>query len=162
MTQFLQKYGLSADVPALEALIESVKAEVPTLKTREALLSCFSLMDLTTLKTDDTEASVAALVNKVNDYARKYPDYPLPASVCVFSNFASVVAETRNNPALHATVVSACFPSSQSFLDVKLLEVRKAVENGADEVDIVLNLCKFLSGDYAGAFDEIKAVKATI
>lgn len=162
ITNFLQKYGMTADVAALEAQIEAIRAEIPTLKTREVLLQCFSLMDLTTLKTDDTEASVAALVERVNAYAEEYPEYPLPASVCVYSNFASVVASTRKNPALHATVVSACFPTSQSFLEVKTLEVRKAVEHGADEVDIVLNLCKFLAGDYDGAAEEIKAVKSTI
>ena len=112
------------------------------------------MMDLTTLKTDDTPASVEKLVGKVNSFNETYPDWPLPASVCVYSNFASVVDAARKKD-FNITVVSACFPSSQSFLEVKLKECEMAVEQGADEVDIVLALNKFLAGDFEAAAEEI-------
>ena len=119
------------------------------------------MMDLTTLKTDDTPASVTKLVNKVNSFSETYPEWPLPASMCVYPNFAAVVKEARKCD-VNITVVSACFPSSQSFLEVKLRECELAVEQGADEVDIVLALNAFLAGDYEAAAEEIRQVRAAI
>jgi deoxyribose-phosphate aldolase len=104
---------------------------------------------------------VLKLVNKVNDFQLTRPDWPLPASICVYSNFASVVKAARLCD-FNITVVSACFPSSQSFLEVKLKECEMAVEQGADEVDIVLALNAFLAGDYETAAEEIRQVRATI
>ena len=119
-------------------------------------------MDLTTLKTNDTCEGVEKLVNKVNAFKKAYPSYPLPASVCVYSNFAKVVSTTRQTPELHTTCVSACFPSSQSFLPVKLLECEMAVKDGADEIDIVLPLSKFLAGKYDAVREELRAVRKTV
>lgn len=119
------------------------------------------MMDLTTLKTDDTPASVTKLAGKVNSFRDSYPDWPLPASVCVYPNFAAVLKDARKCD-FNITVVSACFPSSQSFLEVKLKECELAVEQGADEVDIVLALNAFLAGDYETAAEEIRQVRKCI
>ena len=119
------------------------------------------MMDLTTLKTDDTPASVTKLVNKVNSFNESYPEWPLPASICIYPNFASTVKEARKCD-VNITVVSACFPSSQSFLEVKLRECELAVEQGADEVDIVLALNSFLAGDHETASHEIREVRRCI
>jgi deoxyribose-phosphate aldolase len=119
-------------------------------------------MDLTTLSPKDTPSSVRKLVEKVNSFAADYPTYPLPASVCVYPNFASVVRKTRKNPKLHVTTVAGCFPSSQSFLEVKLREIELAVRDGADEIDIVLALNSFLEGDYETAGKEILASRECI
>jgi deoxyribose-phosphate aldolase len=126
------------------------------------LKKCFSMMDLTTLKSNDTVSSVSKLVDKANRLPVEYPDYPLPASICVYPNFASVVRDRRCSPALHVTTVASCFPSTQSFLEVKVKECELAVRNGADEVDIVLSLSSFLSGDYDAAYNEIVAMKHAI
>lgn len=132
------------------------------IEKNEILKKCFSMMDLTSLKNEDTPDSIGKLVDKVNNFHSVYPDFPLPASICVFSNFAGLVSSRRNNPQVHTTVVSACFPTSQTFAEVKALECRLAVENGADEVDIVLGLNSFLAEDYAACSDEIKLVRSTI
>ena len=100
-------------------------------------------------------------MNKVNAFRQSYPEWPLPASVCVYPNFAATVKEARACD-FNITVVSACFPSSQSFLEVKLRECEIAVEQGADEVDIVLALNAFLAGDYEAAAEEIRQVRAAI
>jgi hypothetical protein len=126
------------------------------------LKKCFALMDLTTLKSNDTVASVSKLVDKVNRLPDEYPDYPLPASVCVYPNFASVVRERRCSPELHVTTVASCFPSAQSFLEVKVQECVLAVRGGADEIDIVLALNAFLAGDYEAAAHEIVEMKKAI
>lgn len=162
MNDYLKIYGYEPDIKQIDAGIDRIAANLDDLMTDQVLKDCFSMMDLTTLKSDDTAASVAKLVNKVNQFSKEYPEWPLPASVCVFSNFAEVVSETRNTPELHTTVVSACFPTSQSFLDVKLKECELAVKAGADEVDIVLALNAFLAGDYERAAGEIRAVRETI
>jgi len=119
-------------------------------------------MDLTTLKSNDTPESVCKLVDKVNRLPAEFPDYPLPASVCVYPNFASVVRERRCSPELHVTTVASCFPSAQSFLEVKVQECVLAVRNGADEVDIVLALNAFLAEDYDAAANEIAQMRKAI
>lgn len=157
----LGKYAYELDAQKIESALQAIESKLDAQMTEENLKFCFSIMDLTTLKTEDTDSSVAALVEKVNKFANDYPNYPLPASICVYSNFAAVVNKYRKQD-IHITVVSACFPSSQSFLDVKLLECEKAVEAGADEVDIVLALNSFLDKNYQAAVDEIKSIRKCI
>lgn len=162
MVDYLKKYDYTPDKDKIGGNLERIAANLESVKSEKVLKDCFSMMDLTTLKTNDTPASVAKLVGKVNDFAEEYPSYPLPASVCVYPNFAEVVKDTRKSDDLHVTVVAACFPSSQSFLAVKVKECELAVENGADEVDIVLALNSFLAGDYEKASEEIRSVREAI
>ena len=159
---YLEKYGYTPDEEEVANRIQSVVSNLDGLSTPEVLKKCFSLMDLTTLKSNDTVASVCKLVDKVNRLPEEYPDYPLPASVCVYPNFAAVVRERRCSPELHVTTVASCFPSAQSFLEVKVQECVLAVRNGADEVDIVLALNAFLAEDYVAAAKEITEMKAAI
>ena len=158
---YLDKYGYAPDGGAIGRAIEMRAANMDNIASDQVYKDCFSMMDLTTLKTDDTPASVVRLVEKVNEFHNTYPEWPFPASVCVFSNFASTVKEARKGD-FNITVVSACFPSSQSFLEVKLKEVEMAVEQGADEVDIVLALNAFLAGDYEAASEEIRQIRKVI
>ena len=154
-------YGYTPDRDAIGRAIEMIAANMENIATEQVYKDCFSMMDLTTLKTDDTPASVTKLVEKVNVFHNTFPEWPYPASVCVFSNFASTVKNVRKGD-FNITVVSACFPSSQSFLEVKLKEVEMAVEQGADEVDIVLALNAFLADDYDAASEEIRQVRRVI
>lgn len=158
---YLSKYGYSPDSESIGRALEVIAANLENVASEQVYKDCFSMMDLTTLKTDDTPASVEKLVGKVNAFQGAYPQWPLPASVCVFSNFASVVRNARKC-GFNITVVSACFPSSQSFLEVKLKECEMAVEQGADEVDIVLALNAFLAGDYEKASEEIRQIRKCI
>lgn len=154
-----EKYAYAPDMDAISARLELIAAGISQIKTRETLLKCFSLMDLTTLHSNDTIQSVQKFVDKVNDLPKSYPDYPSPASICVFPNFAGVVAERRTNPDVHVTTVSGCFPTSQSFLEVKVKECEMAVSAGAEEVDIVLALNSFLDEDFERAKKEITAMR---
>ncbi len=158
---YLDKYAYTPNQEEMGRALEQLASNLETFASENVYKECFSMMDLTTLKTDDTPASVCKLVGKVNAFQKDYPEWPLPASVCVYSNFAAVVAAERKCD-FNITVVSACFPSSQSFLEVKLKECEIAVEQGADEVDIVLALNKFLAGDSEGAAEEIRQVRACI
>ena len=158
---YLTKYGYTPDQESISRALEVLAANLESVASEQVYKDCFSMMDLTTLKTDDTPASVEKLVRKVNAFNETYPEWPLPASVCVYSNFAKTVKDARTKD-FNITVVSACFPSSQSFIEVKLKECEMAVEQGADEVDIVLALNSFLSGDYEKAAEEIRQVRRCI
>lgn len=161
MMDYLTKYGYVPDQEHIGRALEVIAANLESVASEQVYKECFSMMDLTTLKTDDTPVSVEKLVGKVNAFNETYPDWPLPASVCVYSNFASVVNKARRGD-FNITVVSACFPSSQSFLEVKLKECEMAVEQGADEVDIVLALNSFLAGDLEKAAEEIRQIRGCI
>ena len=158
---YSEKYGYTPDRDAIGRAIEMIAANMENIATEQVYKDCFSMMDLTTLKTDDTPASVTKLVEKVNVFHNTFPEWPYPASVCVFSNFASTVKNVRKGD-FNITVVSACFPSSQSFLEVKLKEGEMAGEQGADEVDSVLALNAFLADDYDAASEEIRQVRRVI
>ena len=157
----LTKYGYAPDQDAIARALEVMASNLENVGSEQVYKDCFSMMDLTTLKTDDTPASVEKLVSKVNSFNETYPEWPLPASLCIYPNFAGTVKDARKAD-FNITVVSACFPSSQSFLEVKLKECELAVEQGADEVDIVLALNSFLAGEYDKASEEIRAVRKCI
>ncbi len=162
MCDLLDKYSYVPDAEDIGRRLDLLAANSADLASDAVLKDCFSLMDVTTLHCSDTVDSVTRLVHKVNSLARDYPQYPLPASVCVFPNFASTVAAARESEQLHVTAVAGCFPDSQSFLEVKIRECELAVENGADEIDIVLPLNAFLAQDYETARREIRQIRAAI
>ena len=162
MDTLCKKYGYAPDKEAIDRSLGIIAGNLENVISAEVLRECFAMMDVTTLHTEDTVASVSRLVDKVNALQRDYPQYPLPASICVFPNFAATVAARRADPRVHVTAVSSCFPSAQSFLEVKVRECELAVEGGADEIDIVLALNSFLAGDYETASQEIREMKAAI
>ena len=160
--EYLDKYGYTPDSEAIAESLQELSSGLDGLQTPEVLMQCFAAMDITTLRSNDTPSYVKSFVEKVNGLAEAFPDYPSPASVCVFPNYAGVVSATRRDPSLHVTCVSSCFPSTQSFLEVKVRECELAVRGGADEIDIVLALGKFLDGDYEAAYTEIVTMKNAI
>jgi len=146
----------------MNAFLEASGASLSGFRNPDIFRRCFSLMDLTTLRSQDTADSVRELVSKVNAIPELYPAYPLPASVCVFPNFGRTVRESLSSSAVRVTCVSGCFPSSQSFPEVKARECELAVENGADEIDIVLALNSFLAGDRDSASAEISLMRTAV
>ena len=116
-------------------------------------------VELTTLKTTDSEDSVLKFVEKVNEFDDKYPELGHVATVCVYPNFAKICHDTLENEEVEIACVSACFPSSQSFMEVKVAETAMALHDGATEIDIVMPVGKFLSGDYDGVAMEIQELK---
>ena len=149
MDSLLKKYGYAPDREKMDGDIARIAQNLESVKSEAVLKDCFSVMDLTSLRTNDTPESIGKLVRKVNDFSSAYPSWPLPASVCVYPNFADIVRKTRKSDDLHVTVVAGCFPSSQSFLEVKLRECELAVLG-------------FLSGDYDSASAEISAVRKAV
>ncbi len=128
-------------------------------RTPEVAEFLMSTVDLTTLSTEDSERSVAAFTQKVNEYARQYPERKNVASVCVYSNFAQVVRANLEESDVKVVVCSASFPASQAHLESKIAETALAIADGADEVDIVLNVGYFNDGAYEELCDEIHEIK---
>lgn len=119
----------------------------------------FNTIDLTTLKATDSPESVARFTQNVNDFEERFPSLPNVAAICVYPNFAPVVRTVLEVSDVKVACVSGCFPSSQSYEEVKIAETSLAVANGADEIDIVLNLGYFLDKDYESVCDEISEQK---
>lgn len=140
----------------VQKIIEEHAAENNTPEVQEFLLNT---VDLTTLSITDSERSVAAFTQKVNDYWRNYPDRKNVAGVCVYSNFAQVVRANLEVSDVDVVVCSASFPASQAHLETKIAETALAVADGADEVDIVINMGYFLDEAYEELCDEISEIK---
>ena len=140
----------------VDKLIQSKLDENDNLEVKKLLLNC---IDLTTLKCTDTEESVLKFTEKVNDLTDTYPDIPSVAAICVYPNMAEIVNDTLEADGVNIACVSGGFPSSQTFMEVKVAETAMALHYGADEIDIVMPVGKFLSGDYEGVCDEISEIK---
>lgn len=128
--------------------------------TREVKKFLHSTIDLTTLSGADTEEKVAQLVASVNDFEGT-EDVPSVAAICAYPNFVKTVRSVLTAEGVQVACVSGCFPASQSFIEVKIAETALAIADGADEIDIVLNLGAFLSGDYEEAATEIQEQRST-
>lgn len=119
-------------------------------------------IDLTTLSTEDSPASVTEFTKRVNAFDDEYPQYSHVAAICVYSNFADVVATNLDVTGVNPCVVAGGFPSGQTYPAVKVADAALAVANGAKEVDIVMNYGLFIDGLYEDLCDEIIEVKHTI
>ncbi len=142
---------------ATERLVSEKKAQYDTPEVKHQLLGA---VELTTLKVTDSQESVLRFVEKVNAFADAHPDLPHLATVCVYPNFAKIVAESLEADKVEVACVSGGFPSSQTFLEVKTIETALAVNDGATEIDMVLSVGAFLSGDYETCADEVSEIKA--
>lgn len=134
-------------------------AENDNSQVYQFLLNC---VDLTTLNTDDSESSVAHFVQHVNDFDNQYPQYKNVAAVCVYSNFAQIARAQLEVSDVNIAVCSACFPSSQAHLETKIAETALAVQDGADEVDVVLNVGYFRDEAWEEMCDEIAELKQVL
>ena len=138
-------------------IIDKYVAENNTLEVKKQLFNC---IDLTTLKTEDSEESVLKFTERVNDFENEYPDLKNVAAICVYPNFAKIVSQSLEVESVNVACVSGGFPSSQTFTEVKVAETALALADGATEIDIVIPVGKFLSGDYEGMCDEIEEIKS--
>ena len=150
----------SACSVAVKAAVDKILAEnLKENMNEEVYKFLFNCIDLTTLRSTDSPRSVADFVERVNDFDNEHPEMKNVAAICVYPNFSQVVRTVLEVSDVDIACVAGCFPSSQSFLEVKVAEVALAVEGGADEIDIVLNLGNFLDGDYEEVCDEISELK---
>lgn len=148
-----------SDDQAVAAEVQKIIEKAPGFATPEVYRFLFSSIDLTTLSTTDNVSRVGAFTKRVNDFDNDYPQFGNVAAICVYSNFADVVKNTLDVPGVDVAVVAGCFPSSQTYLEVKIADVSLAVANGADEVDIVFPVGMYLDGNFEDLADEIQEQK---
>lgn len=125
--------------------------------TYKTLLSC---LDLTTLSATDTVEKVQAMTEKVNNFQSQFSDLPNVGAICVYPALVASVRESLMTQGVDIASVAGGFPASQTFIEVKVAETSLAVMDGADEIDVVLGLGDFLSGNYEKVFEDISEIKA--
>ena len=127
--------------------------------TTEVYKRCFNSIDLTSLKETDTEEEIRTMVEKVNDFEENFPDIPNVGAICVFPSMVSTVKATLTEP-IGIAAVSAGFPASQTFIEVKVAETAMCVMEGATEIDVVISVGKMLTGKYDEVFEELTEIKS--
>lgn len=158
----LSKYNTRLNDEEVAKQVESLLETKASGNHKEEVLKfLFHCIDLTTLNTTDSDESVMRFTQKVNRFEETYPDLKNVAAICVYPCFAEIVKDTLEVEEVKIACVSAGFPSSQTFTEVKIAETSLAIMDGADEIDIVLSVGKFLVGDYENVCDEIEELKAT-
>lgn len=148
------------DDKVAQAVKEIIDKHYEENNTKEVWQFLFNTIDLTTLKSTDSPSSVARFTENVNSFEETFPSLPHVAAICVYPNFAEVVRAVLEVSDVKIACVSGNFPSSQGASEVKIAETSLAVSNGADEIDIVLNLGYFFDKDYEALCDEIDEQKA--
>lgn len=159
--QALSLYNTSLNDEAISAKVEQIirdkVAENNTPEVKKFLLGC---VELTSLKTTDSEESILRLTECVNQFDEDYPALPHVATICVYPCYAGIVSQSLEVEGVEVACVSGNFPSSQALLEVKTIETALAIKDGATEIDMVMSVGKFLNGDYESVCDEISEIKA--
>ena len=158
--EVLDKYNVDIDDATVQEEVKRIIAEkVPENDTLEVKKFLMGSVELTSLNTQDSDKSIMAFTEKVNQFDEAYPTLPHVATICVYPCFASVVSNTLEVDGVEIACVSGSFPSSQALIEVKVAETALAVKDGATEIDIVMPVGKFLCGDYEGVCDDITEMK---
>ncbi|MBR5276391.1 MAG: deoxyribose-phosphate aldolase [Bacteroidaceae bacterium] len=156
----LQEYTAATSDEQIATAIKNIAdKKVEKNRNKEVLKTIYGCLDLTTLKCTDNAESVLKLTEKVNEFDDKHPDLGNVAAICVYPNFAGIVSQSLEVESVEVACVSGGFPSSQTFTEVKIAETALALQDGATEIDIVINVGKLLSGDYESMCDEIQELK---
>ena len=157
----LAKYNTNLNDAEVQARVaELIETKAAGNNTEEVKKFLFNCIDLTTLSSSDSDESVMHFTEKVNQFDDEFPDLKNVAAICVYPNFAPIVKDTLEVDGVNIACVSGGFPSSQTFIEVKIAETAMAISQGANEIDIVISVGKFLSGAYEEMCDEIEELKA--
>jgi deoxyribose-phosphate aldolase len=160
--QALKLYDTEVNDDDVKAKVaELIEKKVPENDTMDVMRFLIGSVELTSLKTTDSEESILKLTERVNQLDSEHPDIPHPATICVYPCFASIVSQSLEVDGVEIACVSGSFPSSQALIEVKIAETALAVKDGATEIDIVMPVGKFLSGDYESLCDDINELKET-
>ena len=157
--EHLNEYAPAPSEAQVAEEVAQLKVAAKANENIEVYKFCYSTIDLTTLSCNDSVESVTKFANKTMEFYEAYPNIPNVASICVYPSFVETVGLAVDGSPMRITSVAGGFPASQTFLEVKMLEVAMAVENGADEVDIVLNVGKMLTGEYDEAANEVEVLR---
>ncbi|HUX96070.1 MAG TPA: deoxyribose-phosphate aldolase [Bacteroidales bacterium] len=163
MTKLYQKlFKLCPSESEIKKGLKKASLASATAPDKHLLMDILSMIDQTSLNTTDNKSHILHFTGKVNSFSGRYTNIPNVAAICVFPNFVSVVKEKLTSRNVKIAAAAASFPTSQTFRSVKVTECKLAVEAGADEIDIVINVGAFLGNDFASVADEIREIKEAI
>jgi deoxyribose-phosphate aldolase len=160
--KILSDFNLTVDPDEVKHFLEKASAEVPSDDTEDQLRKIFGLIDLTTLSEQDNTENVSLICRKVNQLGELYADMPNVAAICVYPELVSVVKENLENPLVSIASVGGGFPASQTYTNIKVMEIEQAIEQGAEEIDMVMNVGKFLMADLEYVDYEIHVIKQRV
>ena len=155
-------FSLSKKVDQVGVIERTDRFKTRSIKTEskvEGLKTVLSMIDLTTLEGADTENKVRQLCTKAMHLHENYSDLPSVAAVCVYPTLVKVAKDSLKGSGVKVASVATAFPAGQSTLEVKIADTKYAVDNGADEIDMVISRGKFHEGEYNFVFDEIATIK---
>ena len=155
----LNDYAPAASAEQVKQQAAALSQKAKDNQNVEVYKFCLSAIDLTTLSCCDSEQSVSEFAGRAAEFGVDYPHLQNVASICVYPPFVETVGLAIDATPLRITSVVGGFPSSQTFLEVKMLETAMAIENGADEVDMVINVGKILSEAYDEAAAEVEVIR---
>ena len=155
----LSEYAPAPSEAQVAEEVARIRAAAKGYETDEVYRLCYSAIDLTTLSCSDSVESVTAFARKAVEFYTNYPAIANVASICIYPPFVETVGLAVDDTPMRITSVAGGFPSSQTFLEVKMLETAMAVENGADEIDIVINVGKMLEGHYDEVANEVEVLR---
>jgi len=155
-----ENFSIEVDEKEVEKNLSKIK-EIAQIceKDVEILKKCFSLIDLTTLNSTDGYDKGKVMAEKVSSFKQSFQNIDNVAAICVYPTLIAAVKENLTVSNVNIASVAAGFPSSQTFIDIKLSECQMAIENGADELDVVISLGSFLEGDFFTVFSELQQIK---
>ncbi len=157
---FDEKFNLEVDPVKVEKEINRIKdIAVSMIQDIERLKQCFSLIDLTSLNPTDGYEKGRLLAERVSSFGKNFPGLPNVAAICVYPTLIQSVRENMTVKGVKLASVAAGFPASQTFIDIKLSECQMAIDQGADELDVVISLGSFLDGDLFTVFSELQQIK---
>ncbi|MFP4555558.1 MAG: deoxyribose-phosphate aldolase [Bacteroidales bacterium] len=154
------KFKVEVDEANVAKAIKEIAQKAKKNETDKDLLKrCFSLIDLTTLNPTDSIQRGELFAQRVSDLQKEFPEMPNVAAICVYPSLVTSVKESLRASNVKIASVAAGFPASQTFIDIKLSECQMCIENGADELDVVISLGYFLEGDYFTVYSELQQIK---
>ena len=160
MEQFFANFPISFSQHDVVSGVEQAQFESKqAVADVNILKKLFSYIDLTSLNSNDSAFSIREFCEKVNNFHQHFPDFPSVAAVCVYPVFSPVLKVSLTAENVRKAVVAGCFPSSQTFTDVKVMEVKKAINFGVNEVDVVISVGEFLDENYEFILEEIRMIK---
>lgn len=157
---YFEKYGTGDGDQITSTQTRELTELIPAeLSSTENLKRIFSLLDLTTLNPEDNNLTAHTFTQNLNAFPEAFPGMPSVAAICVYPLLVEEIRKSLIAPGVKLAAVGAGFPSSQTFLSVKLAECELLVNRGADEVDVVISVGRFMAGEYMAVLNELILIR---
>lgn len=155
----LKKFGAGLPAGQVDKIVAGIRPLAEKNRNTEVYKRCFGFIDLTSLNSTDSHERIERFVTKAVEFPNRFSGIPGVASVCIYPAFVETAGLVISDSKMTITSVTGGFPASQTYLEVKMLETAMAVENGADEIDIVINVGKMLEGHYDEVANEVEVLR---